>query len=299
MPKLVNPFTRRGHWYKANLHTHTTVSDGALSPAERVVQYREAGYSVLAITDHRKTQDISGLGDKQVLVVSGMECHPVCREPRGWFHLVALGVPQSFKLKDAPKHANQAIARIRAAGGIAILAHPAWCGQSFADFRYLKGLAAIEVWNSTCDRAGRPSSENEWADALDHGWRLPAVAADDCHRAWDDDVCESWTWLKMPSLTVSSVLRAIETGACYASRGPVIHDFRVEGGRIRLRCSPAAEIHFVSVPGTGERRRAAPGRTITSFTYDARKRHNWPWDYVRAVVTDTRGRKAWANPIYL
>ena len=62
MHKTVNPFTVRGNWYKANLHTHTTVSDGALSPAERVEQYREAGYSVLAITDTSKPDSGSRAG---------------------------------------------------------------------------------------------------------------------------------------------------------------------------------------------------------------------------------------------
>jgi predicted metal-dependent phosphoesterase TrpH len=47
-----NPFELAGKWHKANLHTHTTVSDGRVSAAQRVEQYRDASYSVLAITDH-------------------------------------------------------------------------------------------------------------------------------------------------------------------------------------------------------------------------------------------------------
>ncbi|RCW36812.1 PHP domain-containing protein [Marinilabilia salmonicolor] len=38
--------------HKANLHTHTTESDGRFTPSEVVKMYAEAGYSVLAITDH-------------------------------------------------------------------------------------------------------------------------------------------------------------------------------------------------------------------------------------------------------
>lgn len=41
--------------YKANLHTHTTESDGSSSPSEVIYHYHESGeYNILAITDHNK-----------------------------------------------------------------------------------------------------------------------------------------------------------------------------------------------------------------------------------------------------
>lgn len=298
MPQIINPFETAGRWYKANLHTHSTMSDGPLSPAQRVEQYAAAGYSVLALTDHRKTQDITGLGNRKILVLSGIEVHPVCHEPKGWWHFTGLGVPRDLVFTDPPVDANVCIAELRAAGAAVVLAHPAWCGQEFANFQHLQGLDAIEVWNSTCDTAGRPSSESEWADALDHGWRIPAVAVDDCHHAWTEDVAEGWTWLKMTSLTEHAVIEAIRRGACYASCGPMIHDFRVADGRLRLRCSPAAKIQFVSTPGRGVRRRAEPGKRITRFAVDLEHLADWPWDYVRAVVTDEQGRKAWTGPLF-
>ena len=41
-----------GNFYKANLHCHTTVSDGSLTPAEVKDAYKAHGYSVIAYTDH-------------------------------------------------------------------------------------------------------------------------------------------------------------------------------------------------------------------------------------------------------
>ena len=38
--------------YFANLHTHTTESDGKLAPAEVIDLYKDLGYHILAITDH-------------------------------------------------------------------------------------------------------------------------------------------------------------------------------------------------------------------------------------------------------
>ena len=40
--------------YKANLHTHTTVSDGRLNPHEVVDRYHAQGHTILAITDHNR-----------------------------------------------------------------------------------------------------------------------------------------------------------------------------------------------------------------------------------------------------
>ena len=40
-------FPEEGAFYKANLHSHTTISDGRLSPREMRDLYRDHGYSIL------------------------------------------------------------------------------------------------------------------------------------------------------------------------------------------------------------------------------------------------------------
>ena len=73
MQRLVNPFEKAGKWYKANLHTHTTLSDGQVSAVEAVARYRQVGYQVLALTDHGRTNDLRGLSDEDILVLNGLE----------------------------------------------------------------------------------------------------------------------------------------------------------------------------------------------------------------------------------
>src|SRR5947209_6191196 len=46
------PFDKPGRFWRGNLHTHSTLSDGALSPEEVCALYRDAGYDFLALTDH-------------------------------------------------------------------------------------------------------------------------------------------------------------------------------------------------------------------------------------------------------
>ena len=50
MKKYLLP--RNGKFYKANMHAHTTVSDGRLSPEEMKRAFMERGYSIVAFTDH-------------------------------------------------------------------------------------------------------------------------------------------------------------------------------------------------------------------------------------------------------
>ena len=42
----------RHHQYKANFHTHTSMSDGSGTPHAVIDRYRELGYAILSLTDH-------------------------------------------------------------------------------------------------------------------------------------------------------------------------------------------------------------------------------------------------------
>ena len=50
--------------YKANLHCHSVLSDGALTPEQLKEAYKAEGYSVLAITDHCRPCDHSAMSDE-------------------------------------------------------------------------------------------------------------------------------------------------------------------------------------------------------------------------------------------
>jgi len=59
-----DPFSAPGEWLRASLHTHSTLSDGALNPEQLRDKYRDEGYSVLCITDvhyGKKTETYSPL----------------------------------------------------------------------------------------------------------------------------------------------------------------------------------------------------------------------------------------------
>jgi hypothetical protein len=292
--KLRNPFTTTGKWYKANLHTHTTSSDGSAGPVETAELYRKAGYHILALTDHDKTNDVRGLSKRNFLVICGMEYHPECPATENPHHLVAINIPHGFRFDEPyPTDGNACIGAVQAAGGESILAHPLWCGHRYDMYAYLTGYIGLEIYNTTCDKIGRSSGELDWAHLLDAGRMLPGVADDDAHR--EIDRFGGWSWLRLKRLTVAAVMDALRTGCYYSSTGPKITDFRVRRGAAEVTCSPVEFIYLSAQTYHGARRKAEAGKAIRKFICPVGK----DWAYVRAVAVDHRGRKAWTNPIVL
>lgn len=289
---LVNPFERPGRWYRANLHTHTTTSDGEVSPAERARQYREKGYHVLAITDHGNTNDVAGLSTDDFLAVSGMETHPQCPGNGDPYHLVCLGIPHGFGFPEE-SDANTQIALVKAAGGEVIIAHPYWCGHNLNHLLPLDRAVGMEVYNATCSRIGKAFSSVQWDDLLAEGRALPGSACDDTHRG--RDIFMGWTMLRCESLTLASVMDAVRTGCYYASCGPTIEDFRMTDGKVTVQCSPAAEVHFICARSSGLSLYADDGDLIQSADFTPSPGRK----YVRVEIVDHRGRHAWTNPIVL
>lgn len=61
--------------FKANLHSHSNLSDGRLTPEAMAEAYRAQGYSVLAITDHEAPYDHSRLDTPDFLLLTGYEAY--------------------------------------------------------------------------------------------------------------------------------------------------------------------------------------------------------------------------------
>ena len=60
-------------YFKANLHAHTTISDGRLTPQELKDAYKSKGYSILCLTDHNVAADHSDMNEPDFLMLTGLE----------------------------------------------------------------------------------------------------------------------------------------------------------------------------------------------------------------------------------
>lgn len=289
----VNPFTLEGEWLKGNTHCHTNLSDGELPPEAVADWYAGHEYDFLSITDHRiltSTEEIERVG---MIGVPGMELN-------GWddasdceYHMVALGL-KNLEAVPPGRSLREAINLVKDDGAATILAHPYWLGFEPEWLAPLKELDAMEIFNATCQLLNGKGYAPQIVDGLlAQGMRFTLIAADDAH--WrSDDSGVGWLQVKAQERTPAAIVEAVITGAFYASQGPEIHDFRIEGNWAVVRTSPAVEVRFVSWRKTGQVDRAEDGER-TEWEVQLRGGEK----YVRLECVAADGSMAWSNPIYV
>lgn len=61
--------------FKANLHSHSTLSDGKRTPEELKAAYKAHGYQILAITDHEYPADHQDMNEPGFMMLTGYEAY--------------------------------------------------------------------------------------------------------------------------------------------------------------------------------------------------------------------------------
>ena len=297
----MNYFGQELNEYKAALHTHSTTSDGRMEPDKVIQVYAEAGYDVLAFTDHRKANPVSTYKSRGMTLISGMELHP--EGPRGiMWHILGLGLPEDFIYPD-PATGQDAVDAVAAAGGISFCAHPYWCGFSSAEVAQLKGILGIEVYNTSTRYIGKEYNMQCWDELLDAGFHYNALAVDDMH--WEHDLFKGFTVILAEDKSPESVMNALRKGAFYSSCGPRFSRIAIENGILHADFTPV-----ISAIGVMRRSRGhcqaiedirGPGSEnpeVTHLEIDL-SRFKKLTDYIRLQIQDKAGRYAWSNPIYI
>ena len=70
---MITLISKEQKQFKANLHSHSTLSDGELTPEQMKEAYKSRGYDVLAITDHEYPASHTHLSDESFLMLTGWE----------------------------------------------------------------------------------------------------------------------------------------------------------------------------------------------------------------------------------
>ncbi|MCD6361048.1 MAG: CehA/McbA family metallohydrolase [Armatimonadetes bacterium] len=290
-------FDAEGNWYRGNLHTHTTVSDGDLTPGEMCEVYREAGYDFLYLTDHHRVADVSGLSDADFLALPGAELSGNAGERI--CDLLSININE---LPDLPHNApaNDVIAAVRELGGEVILAHPYDLLSS--DVLRLDGILGLEVYNHSVHmNVKRGFAAQHWDAALARGRRLLGFATDDAHYHFNDfrpnDVCGGWIVVKAPELTGAAILDSIRAGMFYASTGPAFESIELRDETVYARtAAPCRSINFVG-PTWGASRSFTPrdGSLISEAEFELREDQV----YVRVECAAPDGSMAWTQPLWV
>jgi hypothetical protein len=296
-------FSRPGRFWRGNLHTHSTLSDGLRSPEEVCRFYEAHGYDFLALTEHFLEHygwpivDTRPYRSDRFTTFIGAELHPAedRMELGAPWHILAVGLPLDFAPSPREETGPQLAQRALDAGAFVVAAHPQWYAMTDRDVDALGAIHALEIFNASA------ADDNDAADAaymldilLARGKRITACATDDAHFVPNTrDRAAGWTMVKSESLDPDALLAALKAGDYYSSTGPVIHDLVVEPGkRLYLRTSPANRVFLLGGPAEY---RMVGEQGLTEAEFDL---SDWNREYARVVVRDDAGRKAWTNPLW-
>ncbi|MCB1489208.1 MAG: CehA/McbA family metallohydrolase [Bauldia sp.] len=293
-------FTAPGRFWRGNIHTHSTHSDGALEAKEVCSHYRAKGYDFLCLSDHFLADygfpitDTRPFRTNRFTTVLGAELHAPANSHGEIWHVLAVGLPEDFAAPEADETGVALAARARAAGAFVGIAHPAWSGLTIEDGRAMADAAhAVEIYNhDSAVACARPDGTYLLDQLLNEGHRLTAYAADDAHFKTNDG-CGGWMMVKAEDNEPAALVEAMKAGNFYSSQGPAIHEFAVEDGEVRVKCSPVVTIVLL---GRGTRNESRCGRQISRASLSIEK---FRGDWMRLVVIDEAGKSAWSNPVWL
>jgi hypothetical protein len=301
-------FTAKGRFWRGNLHTHSTRSDGVLKPEEVCRRYRAEGYDFMALTDHfvgvygYPITDTVPIRRGDFTTILGAELHSGAMANGELWHILAVGLPPDFKPSDSPdfkpkpgqETGPEIAARAVAAGAFVAIAHPQWSGLTLADARSITAAHAVEIYNHGCATGCDRPDGSAIADLLlTEGRKLTLIATDDAHFS-EPDHFGGWVMVKSEANEPTALLDALKRGDFYSSQGPELRDVRIEGDKVVVESS--AVVSVVAM-GHGTGAKAVHGHSMTRAEVPLARLNNSPW--IRVAVIDAAGKRAWSNPIWL
>ena len=312
------------NYYKANLHCHSTKSDGKMTVEEVKELYKKNGYSVVAFTDHEHLIDNSYLNDDEFLTITS--CELAIKEFPELSTLVKTDMKVAHlnlyakdsknidtpcynsvydhyvtdEIKDEIVHTCGEYEReyshkgitemIRIAnekGFLVTYNHPVWSLENATDYLGYKGLWALEIYNNACAVSGRVEYNiNAYDDFLRSGERIACVSADDNHK--QSDCCGGWVMINAQKLEYGTIMDALENHNIYSSIGPEIIELYVEKNIAHLTFSKGI---FATMSTCGRRvvkKEAENPDGVNKVEFEI-----LPTDgYIRFDVVDREGKRA-------
>lgn len=323
-------------YYKANLHCHSTVSDGAKTPEQLKEDYKAHGYSILAITDHEVFIPHNELSDKDFLMLNGYEieacgvgktCHLcfVALEPDNteevcfcranlWGNAkkniknVNINKKESMLLRPYTKRGvNKLIKTGQKHGFFVTYNHPTWSLESYPEYIRYKNADAMEITNYGCVVCGFDDDNGHaYDDMLRQGEKLFCISTDDNHNVYPDSSpdCDSYggyIMIASPSLNYGDVTAALKKGMFYSSTGTYKHT----GPEFHGITFENGEVHIKT---SGVRSIAympcsrdckIKNAAHGEQIHEASFKIKKNEKYFRIVITDSFGYKAYSNAYFL
>ena len=326
---------QEGNFYKANLHCHSTVSDGRWTPEEIKENYKSHGYSVVAFTDHDVFITHNELADEGFLPLNGYElafaqesvqgksskvCH-VCfvslkkdkKIQSIFYNCRFLEKNKDIACLDAERepierlYSTEFISEIMRMGAedgfFVTYNHPVWSLETINEYCNYHGMHAMEIVNYGCVVEGYDDrNANIYDQMLRGGENIYCVATDDNHNRYPIEHPRNhsfggFTMIKAEGLKYEDIANALLNGNFYASEGPEIYELYFEENKVYIKTSDAVRI----VMTTANRRYKVAtadkdGETINESSFEITAELG---DYVRFTVVDKNGKEAYTNAYFL
>ena len=293
-------------WLKGNIHSHSTFSDGKLTPEQMKEAYKTHGYDFLAVTDHDIYVDTRAMSEENFTMIQGFELWSNASndkdihvhflwddEIEGIRHGQVLHLPER-----TGKVATAFAYKMREKGAYVMLNHPHWSMLTSPEVEDENPYHAVEIINYGTEWLENTGDGSIfWTEMLYRGVKLWNGGSDDNHNGQPIDSMYSdsfggFTVVKAKDRSPKAIIEAMKTGSFYTSTGPAIYDFYLEDGLVHVFTSPCERIY---VCGQHRQHQRKLGRHVTEFITPLKGGEK----FVRAECMDAAGRSAYTNPIFL
>lgn len=316
----INLLPEEGNFYKANLHSHTVLSDGALTKEEVKKVYMEHGYSIIAYTDHRHYANHSELNDEDFVALAAYEVDINEFGTMPWdfsriktYHINLYDTnPNQFAEEKSKSilperryhdvnYINDFIDKMKDLGFIACWNHPYWSLQDYDDYKGLKGFWGMEIYNHGCEGDGLYGYNPQvYDEMLRLGNKMFCLATDDNHNAhpFDHPLCDSFggfTMIKAKALDYKSVIEALLSGDFYSSMGPEIKALYIEDNKLMIKTSPVEKLYVMMQGRNCYKKLVNPGESFTEAEFELTGKEG----YIRVSVKDEKGLRADSNAYFM
>lgn len=299
----LDAFSASGRFFKGNLHTHSTRSDGKLEPEDVCRRYRDRGYDFLCLSDHFLKHydfpitDTTAFRTDGFTTILGAELHAKATLGGDHWHILAVGLPADFAHTGDDETGAQLAERAYQAGAFVAIPHPEWYGLTLEDAQTIPNAHAVEVYNHTSQvHCARGGGSYFLDDLLMAGRKINALACDDAHfnipGDLERDAFGGWVMVKAEANTPEALLVALKAGHYYSTQGPEISGLRREGEELVIECSPSDQIMLL---GRNSLSTYVSGFGLTSARLPL-ERFEGKWG--RIALLDGDGRCAWSNPMW-
>ncbi|KAA0548368.1 hypothetical protein FZW96_07275 [Bacillus sp. BGMRC 2118] len=229
-------YPSQNKWFKGDFHTHTTESDGKMTPIAGLTQAKEMKLDYFVATDHNIIPT-KWIKDDELLVIPGVEI----TSSKGHFN--ALGLTKWVDwLPSSPdggmeteEGMNRVISEVKESGAIFSINHPMlkpWAWE-FNDTK-LRDIDTIEIWNDPTYKDNPAATEEAlklWNELWNDGYRIYGIGGSDSHLLPTETypnaeqpsvIGDPATYVLAEELSATSLLQAVRQGKTYVSRGPVL-----------------------------------------------------------------------------